>query len=157
MDWSTIGLRALEFLSPLLLTALTWLMAKAAQLIAAHLKNAYLRGVLLRLDDAILVSIKEVSQTTVDAIKAGSADGTLSDADKARVKQAALDSVKSHLGMKGLLELAKILGLDDGALEKVLSTRIEAGVHDLKLARAKATATAGVPVAMGAPLPLPAS
>jgi hypothetical protein len=51
------------------------------------------------------------------------------------VNQAAIDSVKSHLGMKGIAELAKILGLEGGAVEKLLSTRVEAAVHDLKVAR----------------------
>ncbi len=135
MDYGELGLKVFEALSPLLLAALTWVAAKAAQYIAAKVKNEYVRGVLVRLDDAVLAAVREVQQVTVEAIKAGSADGKLTPEERARVKQAAIDSVKSHLGMKGIAELAKILGLEGGAIEKLLSTRVEAAVHDLKVAR----------------------
>jgi hypothetical protein len=136
MDKAELGLKILEVLSPLLLAALTWLAAKAAQLINAKVKNEYLRGVLVRLDDAVLGAVREVHQVTVEELKAASADGKLTPDERARVKQVAIDAVKSHLGTKGLGELAKILGLGDGAVDKLLATRVEAAVHDLKRARA---------------------
>jgi len=132
MNLADIGLKALEVLSPVLLTALAWLAAKGAQLISAKVQNEYLRGVLVRLDDAVFVAIREVEQVTVEAIKSASADGTLTSEEREKVKQAALDSVKSHLGMKGLAELARVLGLSDGTVDKLLSTRIEAAVYDLR-------------------------
>ena len=135
MDYGELGLKVLQILSPILLAALTWVAAKAAQYIQAKVKNEYLRGVLVRLDDAVLTVVREVQQVTVEAIKSGSADGKLTPDERARVKQAAIDSVKSHLGMKGIAELAKILGLEGGAVEKLLSTRVEAAVHDLRIAR----------------------
>jgi hypothetical protein len=136
MDYGELGLKVLQILSPILLAALTWVAAKAAQYIQAKVKNEYLRGVLVRLDDAVLTVVREVQQVTVEAIKSGSADGKLTPDERARVKQAAIDSVKSHLGMKGISELAKILGLESGAVDKLLSTRVEAAVHDLKASRA---------------------
>lgn len=156
MNLADIGLKALEILSPLLLTALAWLAAKGAQLISAKVQNEYLRGVLVRLDDAVFAAVREVQQVTVDAIKSGSADGTLTPEERDRVKQAALDSVKSHLGMKGLLELAKVLGLADGTVDKLLSTRIEAAVFDLKASRPAASdapLTAAPATATGASVP----
>jgi hypothetical protein len=150
MDYGELGLKVLQILSPILLAALTWVAAKAAQYIQAKVKNEYLRGVLVRLDDAVLGAVREVQQVTVEALKSGSADGKLTPDERARVKQAAIDSVKSYLGMKGIAELAKILGLESGAVERLLSTRVEAAVHDLKATRANGvsgTAGAEVPFA----------
>ena len=48
MDKAELGLKILEVLSPVLLAALTWLAAKAAQLINAKVRSEYLRGVLVR-------------------------------------------------------------------------------------------------------------
>jgi hypothetical protein len=146
MSFEDIGLKALEILSPILLAALAWLASKAAALITAKVQNEYLRGVLVRVDDAVYAAVRELQQVTVEAIKAASADGTLTPEEREKVKQAALDSVKSHLGMKGLVELARVLGLSDGAVEKLLSTRIEAAVFDMKASR---------PTASDAPLVAP--
>ena len=151
MDYGELGLKVLQVLSPILLAALTWVAAKVAQYIQAKVKNEYLRGVLVRLDDAVLAAVREVQQVTVEAIKSASADGKLTAEERARVKQAAIDSVKSHLGMKGIAELAKILGLESGAVEKLLSPRVEAAVHDLKVSRAT-----GVPGGVEAALPFAA-
>ena len=135
MDANSIGWKVFQILSPVLLAGLSWLSVKAAQLISAKVKNEYLRGVLVRMDDAVLAAVREVQQVTVDSLKAASADGQLTPDERAKVKQAAIDSIKSHLGMKGISEAAKILGLEDGAIDKLLSTRVEAAVHDLKAAR----------------------
>lgn len=56
MNVTDIGLKALAALSPLLLALLGLLAAKAAQLINAKVKSEYVRGVLLRLDDAVMPS-----------------------------------------------------------------------------------------------------
>ena len=159
MDWKDIGLKTLEVLSPALLAAVTWAAAKGAQLITAKIKNETLRGILVRLDDAVLSAVREVQQVTVDAIKAASADGTLTPDEQAQVKQAAIASVKSYLGPKGIVEIAKVLGLDGIAVDALLATRVEAAVHDLKLAHASvestdASAGAGTGGTVGVPLPL---
>lgn len=143
MEKADIGFKVLEILSPILLAALTWLAAKVAQFINAKVKNEYLRGALVRLDDAVLAAVREVQQVTVEAIKAASADGRLTAEERAQVKTKAIEAVKSHLGMKGLAELAKVLGLGGDAVEKMLSTRIEAAVHDLKRARINGVAGPG--------------
>lgn len=138
MDAGDIGLKALEILSPVLLAALTWAAAKLAQLVRAKVKNEYLRGVLVRLDDVVFTAVKDLQQTVVNEIKLASADGKISDAEKRRVKDQAIANVKSHLGTKGIGELAKVLGLDGGAIEGLLSSKVEAAVHDLRRASAAA-------------------
>jgi hypothetical protein len=153
VDWSDVGLRVFELLSPLLLAALTWTAARGAQLITAMVKNEYLRGVLVRVDTAILAVVREIQQVTVDTIKAARADGKLTPEERAGIQKAALDAVKSYLGPKGLAEITRIFGLDTLGVERFLTTRVEAAVHDLKLARASVPTSGAAP---GAPLPLPA-
>jgi len=123
MDTGNIGLKVLEILSPLLLAALTWAAAKLAQLIRAKVQNEYLKGVLVRIDDAVFTAVKDLQQTVVEQIKAASADGKITDDEKKQIKDKALAAVKSHLGTKGLAEAAGILGLGGGALEGLLSSR----------------------------------
>ena len=79
MDPGSIGLKVLEILSPVLLAALTWAAAKLAQLIRAKAQNEYLKGVLVRLDDAVFTAVKDLQQTVVSAIKEASADGRITD------------------------------------------------------------------------------
>lgn len=129
---SDLGLKLVEILSPVLLAALTWVAARVAQLISAKVKHEWLRGVLLRLDDAVLNATREVQQAVVNEIKAGRADGRLTAEERAQVKARAVESIRSHLGVKGLAELGRVLGLDNGCVEKLLSTRVEAAVHDLR-------------------------
>ena len=154
MDTNSLGWKLVEVLSPVLVAGLSWLSVKAAQLISAKVKNEYLRGVLVRIDDAVLVAVREVEQVTVDALKEANADGQLTAEERAKVKQAALDTVKSHLGLKGLAELAKVLGLEGGAIEKLLSSRVEAAVHDLRQVRPVNGVATGFQGSAGAPLPL---
>ena len=132
MDTGSIGLKVLEILSPVLLAALTWAAAKLAQLIRAKVQNEYLKGVLVRVDDAVFTAVKNLQQTVVEQIKAASADGKITDDEKKQIKEKALAAVRSHLGTKGLTEAAAILGLGGSALEGLLSSKVEAAVHDLR-------------------------
>lgn len=149
MDTGSIGLKVLEILSPVLLAALTWAAAKVAQLIRAKVQNEYLRGVLVRVDDAVFTAVKAVQQTVVEQIKEASADGKITDDEKKRIKEQAIATVKAHLGTKGLSEVGTILGLDGGALDGFLSSKVEAAVHDLRRSAAIVNGAA-----KGASLPL---
>jgi len=132
MDTGDIGLKVLEISSPVLLAALTWAAAKLAQLIRAKVQNEYLKNALVRLDDAVFTAVKDLQQSVVEEIKAASSDGKITDEEKKQIKDRAIAAVKSHLGTKGLAEAAKILGLEGGALEGLLSSKVEAAVHDLR-------------------------
>jgi hypothetical protein len=142
MDTGSIGLKVLEILSPILLAALTWASAKLAQLIRAKVRSEYLSQVLIRLDEAIFTSVKAVQQSVVDEIKAASADGKITDDEKKRIKEKAIATVKAHLGTKGVADVVKILGLEGGALDGLLSSKVEAAVHDLRRAAAVANGVA---------------
>jgi hypothetical protein len=118
----------LLIVSPVFIAALAWLSMKASNLINANTKNAYLRGVMLRLNDATMTAVREVQQVYVSTLRSGPL--TADQAQKA--KGAAVDSLKSHLGAHGLVELSKVLGLDGTAVERLLGAKVEAAVSELK-------------------------
>lgn len=132
MKGAEIGVQIYQVLAPVLMAVVTWVAAKLAQLINARVKNEYLRGVLIRLDDTVASVVREVNQVTVESIKSSSADGRLTASARDVIKNAALQTVKAHLGAKGIAELSQILGLDGSAIDRLIGTRIEATVHDLK-------------------------
>ncbi len=127
-------------LSPVLIAGLGWVGKKVADLIQAHVKNAYLRGTLIRLDYAAVNAVKEVEQTTAKAAREAAADGKISEQDVDRIKAAALSSAKAYLGKKGLGEVLGVLGLGEAEAHQVIGGRIESAVHDLKVERAEAAA-----------------
>ena len=133
MDIHTLALKAFEILSPLILLLLAWIAARLATLIRAKTKNEYLRGTLLRLEDAVVAVVKELQQTVVNAIKRASADGVITPAEKEEIKKAAFDKIRSYLGMRGLSDLGRILGLDGAAVDGLIASKIEAAVYDLRL------------------------
>jgi hypothetical protein len=146
MDFTDVALTALQVVSPVLVAALTWAAAKLAGFIRSKVDNEYLRSVLVRLDDAVITAVKDLQQTVVAEIKAATADGKISEAEKQRIKDAAVANVKSYLGTKGIRVLAEVLGLSGGALDSFLGSKVEAAVHDLRLTeRAVSAATTPKP------------
>lgn len=129
---SSILYKAIEVLSPLLLALLGWLSVKLAQLINARVEQEYLRGVLVRLTDAVFTVVKELDQTLVTAMKDANRDGKLTDSEKAEIKLRAVATVKAYLGMKGIEAIAKVLGLSSAGVDNFISAKVEAAVHDLR-------------------------
>ena len=127
--WELLG-RAWVALAPVLIAALSYLSMKGAQLLQAKVKNEYLRGVLVRLDDALFTAVCEVQQVVVDRIKAES--GKLDDAARERIKTAALDAVRTYFGPKGLAQVGRVLGIPASDVERHLETRLEATVYQLR-------------------------
>ena len=126
------ALQALNVLSPILISALTWVATKISKLISARIQNERLRGALLRLDEVVTTVVKETFQVTVDAIKAAAPDHKLPVGVGAAVKQAALAAIKAQVGPKGLAELGTTLNLTEEALDRRLSTKVEAAVYSIK-------------------------
>lgn len=126
------AVQALNILSPLLISALTWVATKISKLISARIQNERLRGALLRLDEVVTTVVKETFQVTVDAIKAAAPDHKLPVGVGPTVKQAALAAIKAQLGPKGLAELQGTLNLTEEALDRRLSTKVEAAVYSIK-------------------------
>jgi len=146
MSGTDLGIQLFKVLSPVLMAVITWVGAKLAQLLSARVKNEYLRGVLVRLDDAVVSVVREINQVTVEAIKSASVDGRLPAGARDTIKNAALNAIKSHLGAEGLEELGRVLGLDGPAVDRMIGTRIEATVHSLKTQRTSNGTSPGVEV-----------
>ena len=67
------------------------------------------------------------------AKKAESPGGSkITKAEGERVKKAAVDQLKSYWGAKGLTELGRILGLSSDGVGRLLESKVEAAVHDIK-------------------------
>jgi hypothetical protein len=132
MNTQTITAHAFQILSPVLLAALTWVAARLAQFINARVRQEYLRSVFLRLDDAVLSVVRELNQVMVDALKAAAPGGKLPIDVGNNIKQGALAALKQYLGTKGLTEIARVLAIPDASLDRLLGTRIEAAVNQLK-------------------------
>lgn len=123
--------QALDALAPLLLALLSLLAALAARWMNAHVSNLYLRGALLRLDDAVLAIVQELAQTTVADIRdAVGNDGKLTEEEIVEIKSTALERLKEYLGKKGLDELKRVF--DGAALERIMAAKIEAAVLSTK-------------------------
>lgn len=136
-------------LLPVLVVVVGVVLGLAGKWIAANVKNATVKGILLRLDDVVYTVVKEINQTVVDSARLP--DGSLAPDAAEKAKAAALAKVKSYLGLEGLKLLGKIFGFGAGeSTDSVILSKIEAAVHDVKLVTA-ATAS-GV-----APAPVPAN
>lgn len=85
---------------------------------------------MLRLTDFAEKVVLELDQTIVDQLKK---DSKWNAEEAKKVKQMALDKLKSYLGAEGVKELMAILGIDSPTLENLLSTLIEAAVRKFKL------------------------
>ena len=83
-----------------------------------------------RVDDVSYKIVKSVYMTYVDAIKQNG--GNLTDEEKSKAKQLALDKLKSYLGPAGLGELSNIFSFSQTELDKYLDDHIEAAVYDVK-------------------------
>lgn len=121
-----------EILSPILLAGISWLSVKISKYIQAKTNNALLEGILTRLSDAVFTAVAQCEQTIVTELKKARADGVVTAQEYMHIKNMALNSAKQYLGEKGLSELKKILGLDDGGITKLIADKIEAAVLSMK-------------------------
>ena len=121
----SLGIMALKVLAPIFLALLGLLAAKLHDYIVAKVKNEKLQGLLSRLEQAALTAVTEVEQAVVSKL-----DPNIPLGENAKVaKDAALASLKTHMGPTGLNELKAILGVDDKAVDQILSSHIESKVH----------------------------
>jgi hypothetical protein len=122
-------------LSPVIVALLGVLSAKLVELINAKAKNETVKGILARLTAAVTDAVGEVYQAEAEALKEAMADGKLSDEEKARLRQIAVDHAKSYLGPKGLAELMAVLGIATEAdADKVIAGKVEKVIYDAKRA-----------------------
>lgn len=126
-----------QVMLPVLLGLLGWVGVKVHAWLTTNVKNEKLRGILDRLYEAAATVVKEVEQAVVSKL-----DPNVSPAQNAETaRQAALTSLKTHLGPTGLAELKAILGLEDVPLEQLLLSYIEAAVKTMNTMKYDANPT----------------
>jgi hypothetical protein len=110
--------------------ALGALFTYLVKLINAKVKNETLRNVLARVTLAVGAAVKATAQTYSDALKAASADGTLTPDEQRDAAAKALEKAKSYIS---LTEVAKAFGLSGAAAaESFLADQVESAVKDMK-------------------------
>ena len=111
-----------------------WLLGLLATFAMAYLrgliKNTKINDIVGRALGEVRDAVREVYQTVVADLKAKSADGKLTDKEKADAKALAIKLVRENIGMKGLAALMRVLGLDD--VDSWLGTKVEAVIDALK-------------------------
>ena len=137
MDWNTIGAQALQIVAPLLLTVLTYAVHAAAKWLKTKTDNEALRGMIDRLDEAVIDAVHSVEQTMVDDIRAATADGVVTKDEADAIKAHAVAAVLDYMGSKGMAQLEKVI--DREAIEKMIATKIEAYLHKLKARGGRST------------------
>jgi hypothetical protein len=128
-DWSTVAFQAFALLSTVLTVGLPWLGATIGKWVVAKTKSE----VAGRATDFAFEIVQEINQTVAAKIREASADGVITDAEKAQIKDAALSVFKSRLGTKGIAEIKGVLGIEPSALDGFLGGLIESAVHKLKI------------------------
>lgn len=142
---SNFAVSAAPYLGILILSAFTWLTVHASQFLAAHTKNALVKGILDRLSSEVYTVIQNFEQTAVSILKAKNG-GVLTFEDAQAIKAKEIAMLKSNLGGdQWVAEAQKILGVQD--IQAFLAARVEAAV--LSLNNGKPT-PAAAPVAPAA-------
>ncbi len=130
------GLDLYELLSPIIVLIVTVLSGFLTKLIHEKTKNATLAGILGRLNELIWDEVKAAEQVAVKSIKLAkdpSSDGgmKITDAEAREIKQRVLRRIKENIGVKGLVKLGKVLGLNDQGVTDMIEAKIEAAVLDV--------------------------
>ena len=124
----------IEAAQPLVLTLIGLLFAWLTNEIRAKVHSMRVQGILLRLADLAETVTNELTQTTVNELKKGAEDGTLSRLDALDVKRLAVVKMKEHLGPKGVKEALGVFGYKSGdELESLIGSKIESALVRTKL------------------------
>ncbi len=128
---STQTLEAIvTIVQPIFVLLLSYVAAQVAAWIRARVTNTRFQVALLRLNEVIATTVRDLEQTMVEALKEASKDGKLTDDEKATIKHKALNAVLDHVG--DLTKLATDLGVTKEAIVTFVSSKIEAEVHRLR-------------------------
>ena len=133
-ELSQLGMAVGKALMPFVVTLLGILIAHGVIWLKAHTKGARMQGIEERLGNLALTVVQEIEQVVVSKLPERPTA-----LDYEHAKQAALASLKLHLGPKGIDEIKKVMGWDETSLELVLESYIESRVHAVNQA-------AGVPL-----------
>lgn len=121
----------LDILTPLLVAALTYASARAVAFINTKVKNENFKAALLKVDEAVVTTVKALQQTTVASLKDATRDGVFTAEEAAKVKAEAMQLVLSQLG--SLEAIGKQLGMAEAErIRAMIDAKIEAAVYDMR-------------------------
>lgn len=111
-----------------ILGAIAWTYRK---FLADKIKSQRWSSMILRAGLSMKTIVLEVNAVYVKALKAANEDGVLTDEEKAEAKKMAIDKFKEQWGVKGLKELARVIGFGD-ALDSWLGSLLESTLTEVK-------------------------
>lgn len=121
----------LDILTPLLVAALTYASARGAAFINTKVKSENFRVALLKVDEAVMTTVKALQQTTVASLKDAAKDGVFTAEEAAKVKAEAVALVMAQLG--SIEAIGKQLGMAEAErLKAMIDAKIEAAVYDMR-------------------------
>jgi hypothetical protein len=117
---------------PALVTGVIWGITKVASYFQAKTNIEYAQGAIARLNEAVVMAVREVEQTVKAELVKAKADGKITVAESRGIKAAAIAAAKSYLGAKGIAELIKVLGIDASLIDKIVGGKIEQVISEMK-------------------------
>jgi hypothetical protein len=123
---------AVAVLTPILFALLLLASRRISVFIMHTVHNSDVQAVLLRLNDAVFDLVGEMAQTMLS--DARDSDGKLPVDVAKKARDDVLAKLKEQLGPTGVAKAREVLGVDDAALERILVSKIEAAVAELKSA-----------------------
>jgi hypothetical protein len=126
-ELAALGLAVGKALLPFIATLIGILIVHVIAWIQAHTKSTKIQDIEFRLGRLAQTVVEEIEQVVMSTLPD---KPTLQ--DYLHAKQAALASLRLHLGPKGIDEIKKVMGWDDTSLEMVLESYIESRVHFMK-------------------------
>ena len=118
-------------LTPILFALLLLAAKRVEVLILKNVRNTEAQAVLLRLNDAVFDLVGEMSQVVLSDVRDSA--GKLPAGVAKRARDDVLAKLREQLGPDGVQKAREVLGVDDAALEKLLVSKIEAAVAQLKV------------------------
>ena len=117
---------------PALVTGIIWGITKVASYFKAKTNIEYAQGAIARLNEAVVMAVREVEQTVKADIVKRKADGKITADDARGIKATAIAAAESYLGAKGIAELIKVLGIDASLVDKLVGGKIEQVLSEMK-------------------------
>lgn len=110
-----------------------WAVIQLVLYLSSHRQNERFLTTQKRLEDAAHTTVKEIQQVVAEDFKAARVDGRLKGDTATELRATAIKSISAQLGPLGMREVRKALGMPPkSSLDRVLVSRIEAAVFDLK-------------------------
>lgn len=121
-----------ELALPALVSGLLWLITKGVSYVVAKTSNEYIKGALVRLQDAVSTAVHEVENTVKKEFALANADGKLTKKEAEHIKAVAIAAAKTYLGPKGIAQIIKVIGVDEALVDKFIGGKIEQSLVAMK-------------------------